>query len=101
MTSAQLIFLIIAFLLAFVAAGAVQQVRRRNLQVWLGGYLRHQLRRRLARKPATPRIHVLLCIADHFEPDWGGASEETARARVDAWVRTYPRLLDRKSTRLN
>jgi hypothetical protein len=92
MTSAQLIFLIIAFLLAFVAAGAVQQVRRRNLQVWLGGYLRHQLRRRLARKPATPRIHVLLCIADHFEPDWGGASEETARARVDAWVRTYPRL---------
>jgi hypothetical protein len=37
-------------------------------------------------------VHLLLCIADHFEP-WENqrVSAETARARVEYWVREYPR----------
>src|SRR5262245_39848920 len=36
-------------------------------------------------------IHVLLCIADHFEPKGGRASPELANSRVERWVRDYPR----------
>jgi hypothetical protein len=79
----------IAVLLALVLAWLI---RRRNLQYWLGSYLVQSARRRFTRPPATRDVHVLLCIADHFEPAGGGASEEVADARVAAWVGNYPRL---------
>ena len=42
--------------------------------------------------PGGP-VHLLLCIADHFEPKWGGASPEVARATGrGAGSRDYPRL---------
>ncbi|HEX2971966.1 MAG TPA: hypothetical protein VHP11_06515, partial [Tepidisphaeraceae bacterium] len=66
------------------------QLRRRSLHRWLGAYLR-QSPRRWASHGQHP-IHLLLCIADHYEPDNGGASPETAQARVDCWIRDYPRL---------
>lgn len=40
--------------------------------------------------PRWPR-HLFLCVADHFEPDWNGASESRRRDRVARWVRDYPR----------
>jgi len=39
--------------------------------------------------------HLLLAIADHYEPRSYGASEAVARARVARWVDDYPRLFDR------
>lgn len=39
--------------------------------------------------PASPR-HVFVCVADHYEPDWGGASSDVRIARVDRWLREYP-----------
>jgi hypothetical protein len=41
---------------------------------------------------STGTVHLLLCIADHFEPQHGDASAETADARVRHWVTEYPRL---------
>jgi hypothetical protein len=35
-----------------------------------------------------PRF-VFLCIADHFEPDWGGAAWEQQAARVQRWITQY------------
>lgn len=35
--------------------------------------------------------HVFLCVADHYEPDWGAASEALRSERVERWVREYPR----------
>lgn len=68
-------------------------VRRRHLHRWLGSYLQQRVQR------ATPRaghpVHLLLCIADHFEPKHGHVSPEVARARVQRWVNDYPRLFDR------
>jgi hypothetical protein len=65
-------------------------VRRRAMHRWLLPYLVQSLRRR----PVRPdeKIHLLLCIADHFEPRWAGASDELAIARVQKWVEQYPRL---------
>ena len=40
---------------------------------------------------ATGPVHLLLCIADHYEPQIGGVSAAHARARVERWVRDFPR----------
>ena len=34
--------------------------------------------------------HLLLCIADHFEPMHGQVPRRTARHRVERWIRDYP-----------
>ncbi len=34
--------------------------------------------------------HVFLCVADHYEPDWGGADDQVRLQRVERWVRDYP-----------
>ena len=69
---------------------AAREARRRHLDRWLVPYLLRGLRRPAGRRPGP--VHVLLGIADHFEPKWGGAGLETARARVETWTRDYPRL---------
>ena len=72
------------------SALALGLLRRRGLDRCLVPYL-CQLSRR--RPPgAGEEVHLLLCIADHYEPRGGGASVETARARVRRWARDYPRL---------
>src|SRR5207302_610380 len=45
------------------------------------------------RSPSRP-LHVLLCIADHFEPKRGNASAGVARERVGRWLTEYPRLAE-------
>jgi hypothetical protein len=35
-------------------------------------------------------IHVFICVADHFEPDWKSASTSTQDERVARWVNDYP-----------
>jgi hypothetical protein len=58
---------------------------------WLIPYLLQAPRRRL---PApTEEVHVLLCLADHFEPKFKNPSPEAARARIQRWLDEYPRKL--------
>jgi hypothetical protein len=80
---------------AALAAGgmAAWGARRRNLHRWLGSYLRTPSRR----QAPTPghEVHLLLCIADHFEPKHGQAAPAHARARIDRWVHDYPFLFSR------
>jgi hypothetical protein len=64
-------------------------LHRRGMDRWLVPYL-FQARRRRPPRPGE-EIHLLLCVADHFEPRFGGASAEVGRARVRHWVREYPR----------
>jgi hypothetical protein len=60
------------------------------MDVWLGSYLR-QTPRRWRRVEGD--IHLLLCVADHYEPNLGGASDAIALRRVEQWVANYPRRL--------
>ena len=82
-------------LLVFIALGAlllllgIGELRKRSLDRWLVPYLL-QSGLRLGR-PHGP-IHVLICIADHFEPKAGNVPEEAARSRVEKWVRHYPEM---------
>jgi hypothetical protein len=74
--------------LLFLAA-AVWQIRRRHMNRWLPAYFRE--RERYQPPKADEEIHVILCIADHYEPKAAKASPEVARNRVATWVEQYPK----------
>ena len=57
---------------------------------WLISYWRQLPKHRRVR-PGRP-VHLLLCVGDHFEPELGNAPPEVREARVDLWIRNYPRL---------
>src|SRR5262245_62627840 len=67
-------------------------IRRRHLDRWLLPYVL-QTHKRRALSPGKP-VHCLLCVADHFEPKTKNASPAVARARMDRWVKNYPRLFE-------
>jgi hypothetical protein len=74
---------------AGLAMGA-HQVGRRHMHRWLIPYLL-QAHRRKAPRRGQP-LHLLLCIADHYEPCVDRASPAVAAGRVERWVTEYPRL---------
>ncbi len=60
----------------------------KGTSTWLPAYLASRFGRRASGRP----IHILFCIVDHYEPDWGNAGAEEQQARVERWVREYPPL---------
>ena len=66
----------------------------RGLDRWLLPYIAQSSKRRTPR--AGEAVHVLLCVADHYEPhvslDGRPVSDDVAMRRVDAWVERYPKL---------
>jgi len=74
--------------LAAVFAG--WHIRRRHLNRWLTSYILEGGRRRRPRP--GQETHLLLCIADHFEPINGNVTPDVAWRRVQNWLQTYPQL---------
>jgi len=69
---------------------AARSAHRRGVDRWLPSYA---IRSALGRhRPSPGPTRLLLCIADHFEPNAGGAGRALASERVDDWVDRYPRL---------
>lgn len=62
----------------------------RAVDKWLPGYIRSVLAR--PRRVDGPR-HLMLCIADHYEPLGRGVSRSDGLAIVRRWVDEYPRTL--------
>ena len=60
---------------------------------WLFPLIVHECKTRPRRIDPNAETHLILAIADHFEPDFGGATKEAALARVDRWVSDYPKVL--------
>jgi hypothetical protein len=75
--------------LALVAAWTL--IRIRQMQYWLGSYVRSGTRRT---KPAGGTT-VYICLADHYEPYVGQADRAKAHARVDRWLALYPEIAGR------
>ncbi len=64
----------------------------RSLEIWLGSYLRDLWLKRRIQVEAGP-IHVIFCLADHFEPvSCEGSTVERERGRMRAWTEGYPRV---------
>jgi hypothetical protein len=84
----------IGFLLLVGAGGFLfWQMRQRHVNRWLVPYLLQIPRRSSPR--TGEEIHLLLCVADHYEPKYRQPSPEAARARVQRWVGDYPRQFGR------
>jgi len=83
--------LALAFVL--VALWYLPRVLTKRGYGWLVPYFFTRGKRRPPREDEP--VHVLLCITDHYEPKAGKASREQGRARVEHWVREYPRQFDR------
>src|SRR5437016_673252 len=81
--------LVILSLVSCAALACWLVPRPRGYARWLGPYLLQAGKRRPP--TAGDEVHVLLCFADHFEPKSGGADVRTGQARVDHWVREFPR----------
>ncbi|MDX2051552.1 MAG: hypothetical protein SFV15_04115 [Polyangiaceae bacterium] len=69
------------------------KLQSKHFDRWLGGYVRHQLRRTVEPRAVGTR-HVLFAFCDHFEPLWGHPSHRTALERVHAWETGYRALAE-------
>jgi hypothetical protein len=74
-------------------AGVYAVIRVRNADRWLATYVRES-GRRSAPAPGQD-VHLLICVADHYEPKYGDVPPEQAAARVRRWVEDYPRQFGR------
>jgi hypothetical protein len=68
------------------------KIRDRGLDQWIFEYFRTR-HLRFDPDPEKP-CHLLLCIADHYEPNLDGADEAIAQARIQRWLDDYPKLFD-------
>jgi hypothetical protein len=75
---------------AIATLGFLWLLRQRGMDRWLATYIAQAGKR--GAPPAGKPVHVLLCIADHYEPMVGRPSTEQAAQRVENWVSQYPRL---------
>ena len=78
-----MLLVLLALVLLFAIAMGLA-IRARNMQIWLGSYLR----RRRPRAVSAP-VHVLFCFVDHFEPMWGKVELPIQRQRMDRWCGDY------------
>ena len=67
----------------------------RNAQIWFPGYLHSRWRDRRSGPRLRKPSRIWLAIADHFEPYWHKADEQTAWNRVAAWVSKWPEIAAR------
>jgi hypothetical protein len=85
------VFLVVLLLISVFLLLTLYALRCRSLDRWIFSYAVHTGRRR-PRRSAEP-THLLLCIADHYEPCWGNPPASVAQARADRWVKQYPERL--------
>jgi hypothetical protein len=71
--------------------GELVAPRIRYAHLWVPGAMRTRMRRTLESPPSD----LWVLIADHYEPLWQGASDATARRRVEDWRRRWPEIAER------
>lgn len=77
--------LVLSLLLVWLAC----TMHRLGVDRWIVPYALQNGRRR--RPKPLEEVHLLLCIADHYEPKQYRPSAEVSWARVRRWVEDYPR----------
>ena len=88
-----MIFLPLFIISIFIAVFLI--LKMRNMQMWLPAYIKNSLNN------PPPHLngekHVYVCLADHYEPYYGAATQEQARKLVNDWIESY-KLVSRKHT---
>lgn len=65
------------------------EIRKKNLMIWLGSYIKQDWR---PRQPVNTTRHIMFCFVDHYEPKWANPTYEVEVARVARWRQDYPKL---------
>lgn len=81
--------LVLLCALALVVLLVAREIRKKNILIWLGSYLKRDW---VPRQPHAGVRHVMFCFVDHFEPGWLRPSYEVEVSRVARWRDEYPRL---------
>ncbi len=90
-------FLVLCVVLLLIGAvWAAGRVRERNVMLWLPSYIAGDWPGRREPLPVEGEdtVHVMFCLADHFEPGLGDPALETERRRVSKWLEAYPKIAD-------
>lgn len=81
-------------LLAVVSGYLWNRLRDRGLDRWVPAYLFAPTDPKLKKLEQSP-IDVFIAICDHYEPEWGQPTFDTAMSRVQRWRDEYPTLFNR------
>lgn len=86
------VWFLFALCVLVAVSGVALEVRRKNIGIWLGAYLR----RDWAQAGPQPGVtkHLLFCFVDHFEPQYERPSYEVECRRVARWQQEYPKLCE-------
>ncbi len=63
----------------------------KNFHIWLAPYIAGRLGSFASNSVQRP-VHVMFCMADHFEPAWRGAGQAEQERRVLRWQNNYPEI---------
>ena len=80
----------IIFILFILVVFTWLVLKSRNMQLWIGSYIRNVFSAKHRDIPGHKHIYV--CLADHFEPYYRKPGEAIARQRVSHWIDNYVRL---------
>ena len=61
------------------------------MHIWIVPYIKQRFHS-LFRNRNSSDAHIFLCIADHFEPLWGGTDQQEGEDRIKKWIENYERL---------
>lgn len=88
-----MVLIIVLFLALLIPAAVVfWEIRKKNLMVWLGSYIRQDWRAPADSAPSQGPKHVMFCFVDHYEPMWLKPTYEVECQRVARWRQDYPKL---------
>ncbi|MFO1020274.1 MAG: hypothetical protein U0903_06210 [Planctomycetales bacterium] len=82
---------ILLLTLLLAAGGFWKLLRSRNMHLWLGSYYFGSREAACTLEDNAP-LHVFIALCDHYEPEWSRPAFDVSLAKVDRWVRDYPRL---------
>ncbi len=60
----------------------------KNAHIWITSYFAQTIKRAFLSRPKE-LVHIIFCIADHFEPRWGKVTIEKELERVNKWISKY------------
>ena len=90
-----MVFAAAVFIVAFLAGcwALLFWSWKKGLFYWIAHDLFRSFYLLFFKRPKGP-MHIMLAMADHFEPGNGGADPKRQRKRVSAWVENYPEAAD-------
>ena len=91
-----LLWLGLAGLAVVLVVLALGRLTPRNAGLWVPAYVKRDWAGRRERRlaPADGPVHVMFCVADHFEPGRRRPGLAEERRRVRYWLEHYPPIAD-------